>query len=202
MVFEALLFGFGIGINVTMAVFLGEEFGFSQYAISGVYATPIIAVVSGELVGRYTNDWIMNVSIRRNNGVFEAESRLWACYIAMPLYICGFVLLGATFQKHLGTAALIFGWGIAQFSIMIGTVAVYAYCNDCFPRHQGEVSALINLFRTLGGFAVGYFQLTWSQKNGALQTFGCEAAVVSALFLLIVPALQLKGRVLRGKYSI
>ena len=34
-------------------------------------------MVIGELVGRYTNDYIMNVSIKRNNGVFEAESRLW-----------------------------------------------------------------------------------------------------------------------------
>ena len=34
-------------------------------------------MVVGELVGRYVNDYIMNVSIKRNNGVFEAESRLW-----------------------------------------------------------------------------------------------------------------------------
>lgn len=43
------------------------------------------------------------------------------------------------------------GWGIAEFSIMINTVAVYAYLNDAFPRHQGEISALINLARVLGG---------------------------------------------------
>ncbi len=43
------------------------------------------------------------------------------------------------------------GWGIAEFSIMINTVAIYAYLNDAFPRHQGEVSALINLARVLGG---------------------------------------------------
>lgn len=93
-----MLFGFGIGINVyiipktapdfliyltqvTNAVFLGEPpplgFGFSQTAIAGAYGTPIVAVVLGELTGRYVNDWIMNVSIRRNGGVFEAESRLW-----------------------------------------------------------------------------------------------------------------------------
>ena len=36
-----------------------------------------VSVVIGELIGRYTNDYIMKVSIRRNNGVFEAESRLW-----------------------------------------------------------------------------------------------------------------------------
>ena len=34
-------------------------------------------MVLGELIGRYVNDYIMNVSIKKNNGVFEAESRLW-----------------------------------------------------------------------------------------------------------------------------
>ena len=34
-------------------------------------------MVLGELIGRYANDYIMNASIKKNNGVFEAESRLW-----------------------------------------------------------------------------------------------------------------------------
>ncbi|PFH48085.1 hypothetical protein AMATHDRAFT_66240 [Amanita thiersii Skay4041] len=203
--FEALLFGFGIGINVTNAVFLGSPppigYNFSQFAIAGGYATPVVSVVIGELIGRYVNDWIMNMSIRRNNGVFEAESRLWACYLALPLYICGFVTLGAAFENHLSVGALIMGWGIAETSIMINTVAVYAYCNDCFPKQQGEISALINLARTLGGFSVAYFQVPWAAKNGAIQTFGVESAIVSGLFLLIVPFLQLKGRYLRERFS-
>ncbi|KAJ7201675.1 major facilitator superfamily domain-containing protein [Mycena pura] len=222
LVFEALLFGFGIGINVgvllhlqtfdnifiqvTNAVFLGSPppvgFAWSPFAIAGGYGTPIVSVIIGELIGRYMNDWIMNWSIRRNNGVFEAESRLWACYVAVPLYIIGFVVLGAAFQNHLSPGAIVMGWGIAETSIMINTVAVYAYCNDSFPKHQGEVSALINLARTLGGFAVAYFQVPWAQKHGALQVFGCEAAIVAGLFLLVVPALQLKGRELRKRFSL
>ncbi|KAJ7201676.1 MFS general substrate transporter [Mycena pura] len=204
--FEALLFGFGIGINVTNAVFLGSPppvgFSWSQFAIAGGYGTPIVSVIIGELIGRYMNDWIMNWSIRRSNGVFEAESRLWACYVAVPLYIIGFVVLGAAFQNHLSPGAIVMGWGIAETSIMINTVAVYAYCNDSFPKHQGEVSALINLARILGGFAVAYFQVPWAQKHGALQVFGCEAAIVTGLFLLVVPALQLKGRELRKRFSL
>lgn len=205
LIFEAMLFGFGIGINVTNVVFLGSPpplgYGFSEFAIAGSYGTPIVSAILGELIGRYTNDWIMNVCVRRNNGVFEAESRLWACYIAIPLYICGFVLLGASFQNHLSTVALVFGWGIAELSIMINTVAIYAYCSDVFPKHQGEVSALINLARTLGGFSVAYFQIPWSLKHGAIQTFGVEAAIVAGLFLLFVPFLQVKGRYLRERYS-
>ncbi|KAF9459117.1 MFS general substrate transporter [Collybia nuda] len=203
--YEAMVFGFAIGINVTNAVFLGTPppvgYGFSQFAIAGAYGTPIVSVIIGELIGRYANDWIMNVSIRRNKGVFEAESRLWACYIAVPLYICGFVLLGSALQKHLSVGALIMGWGIAELAVMINTVAVYAYCNDCFPKHQGEISGLINLARTLGGFSVAYFQVPWATKNGAIQTFGVESAIVAGLFLLMVPALQIKGRYLRERFS-
>uniref|UniRef100_A0A8H8CFQ1 Major facilitator superfamily (MFS) profile domain-containing protein n=1 Tax=Psilocybe cubensis TaxID=181762 RepID=A0A8H8CFQ1_PSICU len=206
LIFEAMLFGFSIGINVTNVVFLGTPlpfgYGFDQLSIGASYATPIVGVLLGEIIGRYTNDFIMNVSIRRNNGVFEAESRLWACYIAIPLYICGFVTLGAALERHLSVGALIMGWGIAEFAVMINTVAIYAYCNDAFPKHQGEISALINIARTLGGFSVAYFQIPWALKHGAIQTFGCEAAIVAGLFLLFVPLLQWKGTSLRAKYSL
>lgn len=206
LVFEGLLFGFSIGINTTNAVFLGAPapvgFGFSPFAIAGAYGTPIVAVLIGEVVGRFLNDWIMNVSIRRNGGVFEAESRLWTCYLAVPLYICGFVVLGASLQMRLSPGALVMGWGIAEVAVMINTVAVYAYCNDCFPKRQGEISALVNLARTLGGFSVAYFQVPWATKHGALQTFGVEAAIVTGLFFLIVPWIQIKGSRVRERFSV
>ncbi|KAL1674613.1 major facilitator superfamily domain-containing protein [Schizophyllum commune] len=206
LLFEGALFGFGIGINVTNAVFLGEPaplgFGFGEFGIAGMYGTPIVAVILGELLGRYLNDWIMRTSIRRNSGVFEAESRLYACYLATVLYVVGFVVLGAALQEHLSTGAVVMGWGIAEVGIMVNTVAVYAYANDAFPKHQGEISALINQARTLGGFAVPYFQVPWAEKHGALQTFGCEAAIVAGLFLLVVPYTQWKGRSLRERFSL
>ncbi|KAH9950835.1 MFS general substrate transporter [Amylocystis lapponica] len=205
LLFEASVFGFGIGINTTNAVFLARPppngYGFGQYGIAGTYGTPIVAVLLGEILGRYFNDWVQNVCIRRNKGVFEAEMRLWTCYIAVPLYVAGFVLIGAGLEKHLSIAALVMGWGIAQIAIMINTTAVYSYCHDSFPGRSGEVSALINVTRTLGGFAVAYFQVPWATQNGALQTFGVEAAVVAALFLLTVPALQLRGAKLRERFS-
>ncbi|KAG1854769.1 major facilitator superfamily domain-containing protein [Suillus tomentosus] len=152
--FEALVFGFSIGVNTTNVVFMGSPppvgFGFSQYAVAGAYATPIVAVLLGEIIGRYVNEFIMYLHIRKNGGFFEPESRLWTCYLAMPLYICGFLTLGAGIQ-NLNKAALIIGWGIAFVAITLNTVAVYAYCNDCFPRRAGEVSALLNFARSVGG---------------------------------------------------
>ncbi|EPT04671.1 hypothetical protein FOMPIDRAFT_110013 [Fomitopsis schrenkii] len=204
---EGLVFGFAsVGLNTTMVVFLGlpppNGYGFNDIAIAGTYGTPIVGVLLGELLGRYFNDWAMGFCIRRNKGVFEAEMRLWTIYISIPLFICGFIVIGAALQETLSVGALVMGWGIALVSNMICTVAVYAYCNDCFPTRQGEISALINWARTLGGFSVAYFQVPWAEKHGALQTFGVEAAIVTGLFLLIVPALQLKGCQLRERYSL
>ena len=68
----------------------------------------------------------MDRGIKRNNGVFEAEVRLWACYIAVPLYLCGFLVLGAAFQNKLSVGAVVMGWGIAEVAIMINTVAICA----------------------------------------------------------------------------
>ena len=56
--------------------------------------------------------------------------------------------------------------------------------------------------RTLAGFAVAYFQVPWATTHGALQTFGCEAAIVAGLFVLLIPLLQLKGSKLRERYSL
>ncbi|KAG1793709.1 MFS general substrate transporter [Suillus plorans] len=210
--FEALVFGFSIGLNTTNVVFMGSPppvgFGFSQYAV---------AVLIGEFIGRYVNEFIMDLHIRKNGGFFEAESRLWTCYLAMPLYICGFLTLGAGVQ-NLSEAALIMGWGIAIVAITLNTVAVYAYCNDCFPRRAGEVSALLNLARALGGFAVAYFQVPWATKSGGLVVFGVEAAqvisldtleesdgfyrLVIALFFVAVPMIQLKGSYFRARYAL
>lgn len=39
-----------------------------------------VAVIIGELIGRYANDWIMNRGIRTNKGIFEAEVRLWCVF--------------------------------------------------------------------------------------------------------------------------
>ena len=47
-----------------------------------------------------------------------------ACYIGMPLYIGGFVLLGAAFQSHLSVWAVVMGWGLAEVAVMVHTVAI------------------------------------------------------------------------------
>ncbi|KAJ6583381.1 MFS general substrate transporter [Mycena vulgaris] len=205
MLFGGVEFGLSIGITITNAIFLGTApptgFGFGQTAIAGMYATPIVVTLLGEVLGRYGNDIFAAVGIRRNNGVFEAEMRLWMCYVSLPLYLTAFLVLGHGIQAK-AVPAVILGWGIGQLAIMLNTTAIYAYLQDCFPAHGGEVSALFNFFRTICGFAVVYFQAVWLEARGGFEVFGFEAAIVGGLFILIVPLVQLKGAAMRAKYPL
>ena len=36
-----------------------------------------VGIVISGVIGHFANDAIMRIATRRNNGVFEAESRLW-----------------------------------------------------------------------------------------------------------------------------
>ena len=51
------------------------------------------------------------------------------------------------------------------------------------------------MWRTCGGFAVGYFQPSWIARNGLGLVFGIQAIVVSAsVVLCIVPVLVKERR--------
>jgi len=50
-----------------------------------------------------------------------------ACYIGVPLYICGFLVLGDALRKRESVGELVMGWGIAMVALMVNTVAVCAF---------------------------------------------------------------------------
>ncbi|GAA6020608.1 hypothetical protein JCM8202_006321 [Rhodotorula sphaerocarpa] len=206
-VYIGWIFGCGIGINVTNAVFLGSPpplgYGYKPVVIASMYATPIVAVILGELVGRFLNDALADRLIRRNSGVFLAEMRLWTIYLGMPFFIVGMCLLGVAYHEKLNIAAVVFGWGMAEFGILLITVTIYVYLANTFPQQQGETASLINLARVLGGFAIPFFQVPWSlaAPSGTKVVFGMEAAVGAGLFLLFIVPLQIYGRRLRNRFQ-
>lgn len=51
------------------------------------------------------------------------------------------------------------------------------------------------MWRTCGGFAVGYFQPAWIEQNGLSLVFGIQAIVVCfAIILTITPVLLVERR--------
>lgn len=69
---------------------------------------------------------------------FSRPLRCRTCYIGTVLYIIGFVVLGASFQKHLSVGALVIGWGIAEVAVMINTTAICESPQPSARLERGE----------------------------------------------------------------
>ncbi|CAM6101463.1 unnamed protein product [Calypogeia fissa] len=199
-------FGFTIGINVTNPVFLGSPkpigYGYKQDIVSTIYLTPIVGVLLGEVLANLFNKVAVYLSVRRDKGVFESEDTLIGTIPGLLIYVAGMVLFGWTIQHKADIAGVVFGWGMVQVGNVFIIVAVLSYASANFPGREGECSALLNWARILGGFSVPYFQVKWVQRNGALQSFGVEGAVVAGVWLLCFPLLFWKGKQIREIFSI
>jgi hypothetical protein len=96
--------------------------------------------------------------------------------------------------------AIIFGWGGFSFGVMTMSVAITAYGLDSYPTTPAEIAGWINLARTLGGFAVGFYQSPWATKSGADVSFGIQAAIVAVAAVPII-VVHKYGHMLRNKYG-
>lgn len=154
-------FMWAVGINQTSSILFSLPvaeggYGFSQHVVGYIFFAPVIGVALGEAFGHFFNDFVAASYIRAHNGIFIPEARLFPIYLSALFMVPGLVLIGQALFHHLHWVAIVMGWAMFVFGCMVATVAVTAYALDSYPTASGEVSALINLARLLGGFSVGY----------------------------------------------
>ncbi|BGP07381.1 hypothetical protein JCM10049v2_003212 [Rhodotorula toruloides] len=196
----ALSFMWAVGINITSSIILATPkvaggYGLTLKQTSVVYLTPLVALILGEGIGHVANDWIANRYVRKHNGVFKPECRLYIFPFASILMIAGLVLVGQALAKGLSVGAIVVGWGGYVLGVMVSSVAITAYILDVFPSASGEVSAAVNLSRTISGFSVGYFQAPWGEAVGYDVSFGIQAAIVAFAMGLVFVLIAVGERI-------
>lgn len=195
-IYYLLTFAWVVGINTTLSIFItAPPYNFGTKSIGFFYFTPVIAAILGEVLGRWLHDWIANVLMKRNGkGELKPEYRLMAITLSTPCMIAGLLVLGFALEGGWHYMLAAFGWGLYVFGIMITTVAITAYCLDCYPEGSGEVCAWLNFARTTGGFIISYFQVTWANAQGTRKSFGVQAAICFAAYLIILVMQVYGGR--------
>ena len=180
-----------IGINISTSIIFGTPreyggYGYNNYQVGFLHFSPIVGIIIAEVFGHWFNDFMARRYIHKHHGVFEPEVRLWPVYISAIFAIPGIIIVGfaVSHKWHwIGAAA---GWATFLAGIMLTSVAVTAYSLDSFPSAPTEVAAWLNMARTMGGFAVGYFQEPFGHKVGYDVSFGVQAVIVA---VSVVPAI-------------
>ncbi|KAL9112383.1 MAG: hypothetical protein Q9227_003225 [Pyrenula ochraceoflavens] len=185
-IYYMLTFAWVVGINTTLSLFVTPLYNFGPLQIGYFYFTPIVAAILGEATGHFLHDAFARNYIRRHNGHFEPEVRLRITFISTPLMVAGLVLIGFCLERGYHYMITALGWGLYVFGTMITTTAVSAYNLDSYPVASGEVAAWVNFSRTIGGFIISYFQVRWAESAGTIDSFGTQAGILSAAWMIVL----------------
>ncbi|CEH12912.1 Synaptic vesicle transporter SVOP and related transporters (major facilitator superfamily) [Ceraceosorus bombacis] len=198
-IFGAIFFGFTVGINVTLPIFLAEPkrvggFGFSHDAISTLYLVPIVSVFIGEALAGWWSRMATRWSVLHgpNVGTLQNEDLLLPTAPGTLLYLIGMLAFGAGLQ-HVTLAGIIIGWALIQAGCMVNLVALLSKLSLEMPDRGGEIAALVNWARVLFGFCIPYFQHEWVNRDGPMVVWGTEGGIVAALWLFTMVPLWLFG---------
>ncbi|CAG8046659.1 unnamed protein product [Penicillium olsonii] len=136
----------------------------------------------GWAFGHFFNNWIF----QRHVSVWRTELRLHGVWFPIGSMACGLLTYGLTmhFGKH--WIGLAFGWVMVNIGMVATIVAISAYALEKYPQQATCVSAILNMWRTCGGFAVGYFQPAWILRNGLGLVFAIQAAIVIVAAILTI----------------
>jgi hypothetical protein len=212
-----------IGITTTITQFVKPPpylFTDSQAAL--MYLAPMTGVLIAEVWGHWFNDFLCESYLRKHNGVYKPENRLWGVYPAAIAGVLSLVLYGQILQHHLSWVGIAFGWGINSFGMLAATTAISAYALDCFPGHAALASSWVNFWRVVGtstcsvmvrlksaqdiytdifsgGFVVTHFNAQWVEKSGAAVAFGSQGAIIAGAFTSII-VVQIWGAKWRARF--
>jgi len=184
-------FTWPIGITTTIDSFVrAPPYLFNNVQAASIRFAGVCGGLCGYTLGYFFNEWIFN-SYRRS---WRPHYRLHGVWIPIASMVVGLVIYGLTLNFQKNVAGLVFGWILVNTGMVGSTVAITAFALELLPDDSTSVSAIINMWRTCGGFAVSYFQAAWITKDGVGVVFGIQAVVVSVVIVITIVPVLLMGR--------
>ncbi|KAL3455723.1 major facilitator superfamily domain-containing protein [Aspergillus heterothallicus] len=158
---------------------------------------PFIGGLVGAILSGPVNDWYVLFRAKRNNGVFEPETRL---HLGLPSIIAtplGLLIFGIGLDQGWPWYALALGSGTFGFAMFSVGVCALTYVSDCYREIIGD--ALIGVAFVRNGLATIFvFALTpWVDATGLTNMFIAVACVATAMMLSMIP-MMVYGKRLRA----
>ncbi|KAL2004918.1 hypothetical protein VTN00DRAFT_2768 [Thermoascus crustaceus] len=177
-------------LNGTSSIILGSEpynFGSSMVGLS--YVACLIGVIAASLFTGRFSDWLTIKLARRNNGIMEAEQRLWpfaACVVVVPASL---ILWGVGAAHDVHWFGLLVAMCTLAFCNACGITLSVNYLIDSYRELSGDAMTTVILVRNTMSFAIGYGITPWVENLGYQNCFISAAFIgmaCAAVFLVMI----------------
>lgn len=194
-------FTWPIGITVTVDSFIrAPPYLMDNIAAASMRWAAVIGALIGWVIGYFFNEWVSKTQVHKST--WRPEFRLHGVWIPALFEVCGLLLFGLSIKHTLTWVAIAFGWCGVNIGLVGTMVAITAFVLEKYPEHSTKVSAILNMWRTAGGFSVSYFQGAWVAKAGVDVGFGTQAAIIAFfIIVLITPVIIFGGRKVQAMQS-
>ncbi|KAK5050983.1 hypothetical protein LTR84_003542 [Exophiala bonariae] len=188
----------GYVFTTQASFFAAPPYNFDASQLGLMYFALIIGNFIGAIYGGNVADWIVLRLAKANNGIAEAEHRLWA-YIPVPFLGAIGVLLYGVGASH-GIHWIVPCLGLVFVGIFLNASLPVAmgYALDSYVDLSGEIVQLSNFIRNLVGGAFTFGIQPWITYNGAQTTSIIIAVVIFVLNLSSIP-FQIWGKSIRRR---
>ncbi|RSL49221.1 hypothetical protein CEP53_009232, partial [Fusarium sp. AF-6] len=177
-------------LNATSSIILsGEPYNFKSSMVGLSYTSCCIGVIVGALVSGNFSDWLTIKLARRNNGIMEAEHRLWPFAICVVMVPGSLILWGVGAQHGVHWFGLVFAMGCLAFTSAVGITLSVNYLIDSYHDISGDAIVTVILVRNTMSFAISYGITPWLTDLGYQNCFISAAFVgmtASMVFLVMI----------------
>ncbi|KAK1509329.1 uncharacterized protein CCOS01_15423 [Colletotrichum costaricense] len=185
-------------LNGTAALILEGQYGFSTTAIGASFVAPLLGVFAGSAYTAYFgNPWTLHQA-RKNNGILEAEHRLWLLTPPIMLLPLGLVLWGVGAAQKVHWFGVLFAMFIVSGTSALSVQGSTTYCIESYHLISGQAMVSIMLIRNTMSFAVNYGLTTWVTNMGLQNAFILAAVAGAFQTASVLPVIKW-GKVLRKR---
>ncbi|KAG7405162.1 putative MFS-type transporter [Fusarium oxysporum f. sp. rapae] len=176
----------------------GPGYGFKPSMVGLSYLSCCLGTIIAAILAGRLSDWLTIKLARRNNGIMEAEHRLWPlaiCVIGVPASL---ILWGVGAQHGVHWFGLIFAMCTLSVTSVMGLIISINYLIDSYYELSGDAIVTIILVRNTMSFAISYGITPWITNMGYQNCFISAAfvalAACSACFVMIKFGKSLRQR--------
>lgn len=184
----------------TQATIFGlAPYNFSSGQIGLTSFAPLVGNLFGMLYGGKFVDWLTIKLAKRNNGVMEAEFRLYAMILPTIVNAGGIIAYGIGAEdKRPWPVLVVLGYGFMGFAMSSTGAICMTYAIDCYPKLASEAMVLILVIRNLIGMVFTFTFEYWLESCG-MRLLGWLLFMISILLNGSFVVMILFGKKLRIK---